>query len=398
MIATSPQTKPDPAIARRISEFVDHLRMNDFKVGPRETRDVAQLLASSPLDTMGHACIRLKILLSGHRDEWERFDDLFEAYWSARGRERRSIRPPRTKSESSLIVAKGIWKDHFSSDNSAKARPDPVHDQPEDGDKTDGLAGKLIASEKIARSKTDFRKFVDPEEIAQAEKLAYRLASAMRNRLSRRYRRATRGTRLDFRKTIRANQCHGGDPLTLIKKARPDRPVKVVVFLDVSGSMKSYSRFFLQFVKGLVCKWLNTDAYLFHTKLVRVTDAVREKNSIKAMSKLSLMIDGFGGGTKLGKCLEHFNTAYAKRVLNSRTVVIIISDGYDTGPAEELATELARLKRRASRLVWLNPMLGWRDYEPITAAMAAAMPHIDLFSSANSLDSLAAIEPELARL
>ncbi len=174
--------------------------------------------------------------------------------------------------------------------------------------------------------------------------------------------------------------------------------MRIVVFLDVSGSMKAYSRFFLQFVKGLVCQWIDTDAYLFHTRLIRVTDALRERDATKAMMRLSLMAEGFGGGTKLGASLRTFNDAYAKRALNSRSVVIMLSDGYDTGPADRLARELARLKRRAPRLVWLNPLLGWRDYEPVTAAMAAALPFVDHFAAANTLESLAAIEPDLARL
>ncbi len=196
----------------------------------------------------------------------------------------------------------------------------------------------------------------------------------------------------------RASLGSGGEPITLIRKSKPDRPVRIVVFLDVSGSMKTYSRFFLQFVKGLVCAWLHTDAYLFHTRLVRVIDALREKDTMKAMATLSLLSDGFGGGTKLGECLGRFNDAYGKRTLNSRSVVIIMSDGYDTGPVATLTRELARLKRRARRLIWLNPLLGWRDYEPVSAAMDAAGPFIDHFAAANTLESLAAIEPDLARL
>ena len=151
-------------------------------------------------------------------------------------------------------------------------------------------------------------------------------------------------------------------------------------------------------MKGLVCAWINTDAYLIHTKLIRVTDGFRDKDPIKAMTRLSLMADGFGGGTKLGDSLRQFNDGYAKRTLNSRSVAIIMSDGYDTGRPEALAHELARLKRRAPRLVWMNPLLGWRNYRPVTAAMDAALPYIDHFAAANTLDSLAALEADLARL
>ena len=155
---------------------------------------------------------------------------------------------------------------------------------------------------------------------------------------------------------------------------------------------------FLQFVKGLVASWARTDAFLCHTRLVRVTDALRETDSIKAMTRLALMAEGFGGGTRLGPCLRTFNDRYAKAALSGRSVFIIMSDGYDTAPTEQLVSELARLKRRVRRLIWLNPLLGWASYAPVNRAMAAAMPFIDHFAAAHSLDALAALEPELQDL
>jgi uncharacterized protein with von Willebrand factor type A (vWA) domain len=174
--------------------------------------------------------------------------------------------------------------------------------------------------------------------------------------------------------------------------------VRVVVLLDVSGSMKQYSRFFLQFVKGLVGTWAETDVYLFHTRLIRVTDALRDRDPMRAMSRLALMAQGFGGGTRIAGSLATFNERYAKSAINSRTVVMILSDGYDTGEATGLTREMLRLRRKARRIVWLNPLLGWRDYEPVARAMAEALPHVDCFAAAHSLEALAGIEDELARL
>ena len=398
MAASGASLLSENAISARVTGFTDHLRMNHFKIGPAETHDAIGFLAASPLLGVTETRLRLKVLLASRQDEWTRFDELFEAYWRPRGRRRTIDRADSADDGRGAVFGRRLWGGHLQSDAGSRRSDRPAVDSAGESDIDGDAPGRLIASERTTRTKTDLRHLADAQEIAEAERLAFRLARAMRYRLSRRYRRSKRGTRLDFRKTIRASLSHGGNPMTLVRKSRPDRPVRIVLFLDVSGSMKSYSRFFLQFLKGFVCAWIDTDAYLFHTKLIRVTDGIREKDSLKAMTWLSLMADGFGGGTKLGASLRQFNDLYAKRALNSRSVAIVMSDGYDTGTVDSLTRELARLKRRAPRLIWMNPLLGWRNYEPITAAMDAALPYIDHFAAANTLDSMAAIEPELARL
>ena len=381
-------------LTRRALGFVDHLRLNGFSVGLAESRAVVELLRDlGPAPT---ATVRrhLKALLTGSRDEWERFDALFEAWWLGHGRARSAVRP----AQPARAPAPAIWRDYLP-DAASRAAEGPL--EAADGDDGDGGregSGRLLASRRQALGRTDLRRFADPAEAAEAERLALHLASVMRYRLSRRYRLSARPDRIDLRRTIRRNIAHGGDPLTLVGRSRPDRPVRIVVFLDVSGSMQAYARVFLQFVKGLVGGWAETDAYLVHTRLVRVTDVLREADPLKAMARLALMAEGFGGGTRLAAGLKAFNDGHARRALNSRSVVIVLSDGYDTDPPERLAAELARLKRRVRRLVWLNPLLGWRDYAPVTRAMAAALPFVDLFAAAHSLDALAALEPELARL
>lgn len=382
-------------IAARVVGFVDHLRMNNFAVGVSETRAAVELLTRPGFAGLEQAHRGLKVLLSGRREEWVRFDDLFEAYWFARGRERTQDYALTHTEIKSNAPGRRMWREHLGQAEGGGAVEAPGEG---DADVSRAASGRVVASDRTTRTQTDLSQFTDPDEIAEAERLAYRLARAMRHRLSRRHHPDKGGRRLDMRRMIRANLKHGGEPITLVHTAPPARPVRLVVFLDVSGSMKPYSRFFLQFVKGLICTWLDADAYLFHTKLIRVTDAVRERDSVKAMTRLALMADGFGGGTKLGASIGRFNDIYAKRALNSRSVVVVLSDGYDTGTPETLVRELGRLKRRARRLVWLNPLLGWRQYEPVTAAMTAAMPLIDHFAAANTLQALAELEPQLARL
>jgi uncharacterized protein with von Willebrand factor type A (vWA) domain len=162
--------------------------------------------------------------------------------------------------------------------------------------------------------------------------------------------------------------------------------------------MSLYSTFFVRFIRGVLDHVREAEAFVFHTRLIHISAALRERDTEKALERMALMAAGWAGGTRIGDSLATFNRNYAAGVINSRTAVMIVSDGYDTGAPEVLAAEMARLKRRARRIVWLNPMIGWRDYAPVAQGMAAALPHVDLFAPAHNLESLAALEPYLAKL
>ncbi len=374
--------------SRRMRDFMTLLRANGFAVGPSETVDAVSFLTR--VDPPDEAATRLglRAMLSGNREQWERFDALFEAYWHGRGL--RVVEP------SARREAPSLWSRVLSpvGDGSAPGGTSA----PDSADAADSDETRLAASDRTVMRRTDLRAFADGASAVEAERVAEALARAMRYRLSRRREPAGRGLAVDLRRTLRRNMSRGGEPLELVYRHRPDKPVNLVVLLDVSGSMKLYSRYFLLFVRGLLCRWLRADAYLFHTRLARVTEVLRDQDPVKALTRLSLMTEGFGGGTNIARSLRTFNDRYAKQTINSRSVVIIMSDGYDTDPPEALEAELRRLKQRARRLVWLNPLLGWKDYQPIARGMAVARPHIDHFAAANTLESLAALEDDLARL
>ena len=375
--------------SERVRGFLAHLRANGYPLGPAETAAAAAYLARLGVPDEMRARLGLRVLLSGNRAEWEGFDDLFDAYWHARGL--RVVEPSGATTER----RPAMWDRVLPPDANATFGAVP---KPGEAGEAAQTRARLVASERELMRRTDLRSFHDGATIAEAERVAEALARALRYRLSRRRRAASKGRAIDLRRTIRRNMSRGAEPLELVHRRRPDRPVEIVVLLDVSGSMKLYSRYFLLFVRGLLCRWLRADAYLFHTRLARVTDVLRESDSLKALTRLSLMAEGFGGGTQIARCLRIFNQRYAKQALNSRSVVIVMSDGYDSDPPEALAAELKRLKTRARRLIWLNPLLGWRDYQPVARGMAAALPHIDHFAAAGTLDDLAALEDELARL
>ena len=385
-----------PGPAARMSGFLAHLRLNGFAAGPAETARALDVLRRLGAADARGARFALKSLLSGRRREWDRFDALFDAYWHGTG-VRRAAPAEGRRGQGRGPARPKIW-DRAVPLAEGEAGDGPQTAMQDDGEDGGEGSGRLLASRQDALRHIDLRYIVDPQEIAEAERLALRLAQAIRYRLSRRRRIASRGPTLDLRRTIRANLGHGGEPISLAWRRRPERPVRIVVLLDVSGSMQSYSRFFLQFVAGLIGHWLRAEAFLFHTRLARVTTALRDKDAMRAMARLSLMTEGFGGGTAIGRCLQVFNARHAREVLDSRTVVIIMSDGYDTDPPAALAREMKRLAKRARRIVWLNPLLGWRDYAPVARGMAAALPHLDCFRAANTLEGMARLEADLARL
>jgi uncharacterized protein with von Willebrand factor type A (vWA) domain len=254
------------------------------------------------------------------------------------------------------------------------------------------------ASSAESFAKTDFRHMTDPAEIQAAYALAERLARSMRVRLTRRCCAHRSRGRLDFRRTIHHSIPHGGTPIELLHKKRKDKPLKLVVLLDASGSMSLYAPVFLRFMQGVLNTFFEAEAFVFHTRLTHISPALRERDVIRAVERLSLIATGIGGGTRIGDSLATFNRWHARRVIHSRTAVVIVSDGYDTGDPAQLGAEMRQLRRRCRRIAWLNPMLGWQDYAPEARGMKAALPFVDLFAPAHNLESLVALEPYLARL
>ncbi|MGC1555352.1 MAG: VWA domain-containing protein, partial [Bradyrhizobium sp.] len=247
-------------------------------------------------------------------------------------------------------------------------------------------------------AETDFRNLADSEQIKQAHLAAARLAHVMRTRLTRRDLARRRGYRIDLRRTIHGNISRGGVPINLVKRQRKQKPLRLVVLLDASGSMSMYTGVFLRFIHGVLDEFREAEAFLFHTRLAHVSDAMKERNAGRALDRLSIMAQGAGGGTRIGESLQTFNRWHASRVIHSRTCVMIVSDGYETGDVALLGREMAALGRRCRRIVWLNPMMGWQGYTPAARGIKVALPYVDLYAPANTLQSLTALEPYLARL
>jgi len=383
----------DPGPAARMVGFIAHLRANGLRLGVAEA-DVA-MAALTHVDAIRPDDSRraLRAVCTGCKEEAERFDNLFDSYWMDMGRVRNKVVPTPSGSIGDDVHSSRDGKGQDAGSSGAATAP-----AGDDAEADSNGTGKLIATKRRNLARKDLRDLVRPEEIAEAEDVARRIGAALRGKRSRRRIAALKGDRLHFRKTIRHSLATGGEPVRLLRKKRPDRTRKIVAICDVSGSMSVYAKVFLAFLAGLMRADTAADAYLFHTRLVRITEALRDKDAMRAIGRMSLMADGFGGGSRIGPSLMRFADTYAKRFVDGRSVVMILSDGYDTEAPEMIADALGKLRKRGCRVIWLNPLKGWADYAPVAAGMAAALPHLDAFKSASTLDDLAALEQDLATL
>jgi uncharacterized protein with von Willebrand factor type A (vWA) domain len=388
-------TGSDPGAAVRVSGFMAHLRAHGFHLGVAETETALRALSCVNPIIPSEARLALKSVCAGSVEDSAQFDMLFDSFWMAEGRMRHKMIPPNTNPAPK--DAKSNRTDEAQSTSGAGSIHAPEDTQDGEESYADGT-GKLVASKAHNLMKKDLRELVSAEDIRAAEKVAICLGKALRDRRSRRRKAAQRGHSIDLRRTIRRSLTTGGEPLHLAKHKRPDRPMKIVALCDVSGSMMHYARPFLAFLAGLMRVDSASDAYLFHTRLVRITNALRDDDPLRALNRITLLADGFGGGSKIGANLQHFANSYARNFVDGRSVVIILSDGYDSESSEVLGDALAKLKRRGCKIIWLNPLKGWQGYEPVAKGMAAALPHLDAFAAAATLADLASLERTLERL
>lgn len=383
-----PDNPAETRLLGRIIGFTRLARDNGFQVGIHEGLDAVRIAALG--NVMDRHGLRwgLRTLLCGRRSDWRRYDELFDAYW--RG-----------------SVAGGRSELTGSSGRAGKtATPGPRHEglalpggTTASGDETaDGGARRGGASEQVSMARTDFRHFTDAGALHRLEDLVERLARRMLRRVARRRRLARRGSRLSLRHTLRKSLRYGGAPFELVFRARQWRLPRLVLLLDVSGSMNLYSMLFLRFARALVEVFHDIEVFVFHTDLVRVTDALRQRDDRRRAESLALISTGWSGGTRIGAALDEFYTRFGGRLLTRRTIAVVMSDGLDTGPPDQLAQALARVRQRLRRVVWLNPLKGRDGYAPAAAGMQAALPHVDVFASAHNLESLTALEPHLVGL
>jgi uncharacterized protein len=385
-------------VSAKLAAFLKTLRDSGFAVGLAEGQDAASLMTAGYVAKPGLLRSAFKHLFSARKSDWEKFDGIFDAFWLGK-----RVRSRSTTTGSAKSANNPSLKSLPNTRPEKRAGGDTAMDQVPSADGADDIdrsgEGRMEGASRADQlSEIDFRKMADPAQIEEAHAAAARLAQTMRTRLTRRDLARRRGYRLDLRRTIHGNISHGGVPISLVRRQRKEKPLRLVMLLDASGSMSMYTGVFLRFIHGVLDEFREAEAFLFHTRLAHISDAMKEKDAARALDRLSIMAQGAGGGTKIGESLQTFNRWHAARVIHSRTVVMIVSDGYETGDAALLGREMAALGRRCRRIVWLNPMMAWEGYAPEAAGIKAALPHVDLYAPANTLKSLTALEPYLAKL
>ncbi len=224
------------------------------------------------------------------------------------------------------------------------------------------------------------------------------LLKPLNNRLSRRYKYTIRGRQISLRRILRKNMQFGGELIFLDFKRRKVKKRRVLFFCDVSGSMDIYTRMILQFAHALhrIDCW--TEIFFFSTELSRATFQFDASDVNSAISRIPELTSNWGGGTRIGHCLRIFNESYAKQMLSTRDIVIIFSDGWDRGEIDVLETQMARLKRKSYKIIWLNPLMGSADYQPICQGMRTALPHVDSFLPMDTPRDLAILGRMLGKM
>ena len=355
--------------------FCRALREGGLLVGPSESADAVQALGLVDIMDRAQVYWALRAVLVSRVDEVAPFDNCFHSFWTFRqpqpdaqplyrGRPQvgglRQFRRP-----TGIEVADG---------EPGQAEPSAVQIVRTGASPVELVGGRDLT---ILRGN-------DLEEVFQ---IARRITRALPSRPGRRRRRHRRKGVPDLRGALRLNLSHGGDLIALPRRRRALRVPRLLVLLDVSGSMDRHTELLLQLLYALVQGARRVETFVFSTSLSRVTRHLRAPSFSEALGQIGGQVAHWSGGTRIGGCLATLNHEYSG-LLDHSTSVFILSDGWETGDPEDLAMQLARLRRRVTRLVWLNPLLGTPAYSPLTLGLQAARPYVDTFASALGLREL----------
>jgi len=366
------------------------LRGLGLDVNPGRMMDLVSALDYIEIGNKADFFYAARTLLVHDREDLELFDEAFELFW----------RKP-------AVGWDLEWQGFIRRRRSTKpvVTPPPLKDEPPSTNDSDSAPKETITVIEVTRTYSD-REVLRHKDFAQMsaeESEAVRQMMAhLRWKISERRtrrRRPGKGEMLDLRRTLRRSLRAGGEIFSLAYREPKLKPRPLVIIADISGSMERYTRVLLHFIYGMKAALSQpVEAFVFSTRLTRITRPLQIRDLDLALKNVGELVHDWAGGTRIGESLKYFNFEWGRRVLGRGAVVLMISDGWDRGDSELLDREMARLKRSCQRVIWLNPLLGASDYEPLTRGIQAALPYIDDFLPVHNLASLEDLANRLTSL
>ncbi|MCZ7588442.1 MAG: VWA domain-containing protein [Gaiella sp.] len=366
------------AIVGHVVTFGRVLHEAGLEVGPGRVADALRALDAVDLERREDVYFSLRQTLVSRHDELELFDRAFDAWFL-----RAPVLPPARARMPEQVETSAVV------DLADRTQP-AGDDDPDSGDPVElGASGQELLRDK------DFAE-LSGDELRRLRELIARIARARPQRHSRRRTADPRGDRLDVRRMIRRSLRTGGDPVERPFRARKEVPRKLVVLCDVSGSMDSYARALLLFLHAVVGTGRGVEAFAFGTRLSRLTPDLATRDPDAALARCTEAVVDWGSGTRIGASLRQFNEVYGRRALSRGAIVLIVSDGWEREDPELVGREMARLARAAYAVVWVNPLKGNPQYQPLAGGMRAALPYVDRFLPGHNLRSLEELAAVLA--
>lgn len=372
------------------------LRALGMDINPGRMLDLTQALQHVGMGSRTDFYYTARSLFVHHKDDLPLFDQAFNLFWQKpegdsvefqfmhpfeeQGKPQDMIRPPQPES-------------------AEETSDSPQSEEDDDSEETQQVfevTRTYSTREKLGS--IDFGQ-MNAQELQMVKRFMVELVWELGQRRTRRKEAAMNGRILDLRRTLRRNMRYGGELLEWPTRKLKTKPRPLIIIADISGSMEQYTRLLLHFIYGLAGSLeQKVEAFVFSTRLTRVTRQLRHKDIDLALAEVSTEVHDWAGGTRIGESLKTFNFDWGRRVLGRGAVVLLISDGWDRGEPELLNQEMARLQRNVHRLIWLNPLLGSDQYEPLTRGMQAALPYVDDFLPVHNLNSLEMLAEHLAGL
>ncbi len=384
---------PSGKLAANIMHFARVLREAGLPVGPGAVIDALDAAQCGSLRTREDFYWTLHSILVKRREHKELFDQAFHVFW----------KKPKMLEQLMQLMFQQITRPAGEAAKKAgfrrlaEAMFDKTETQSSRAQKPDALDldATFTASANEQLRRKDFEQMTVVEQ-AQARRAIARLRLNRQEMRTRRYRSASPGERIDMRRTMKGSLRLGGHFIDLERKERQVREPPLVILCDISGSCSNYSRMFLHFLHALTNDRDRVTVFLFGTRLTNITREIKRRDIDEAMNKVSAAVKDWSGGTRIGTSLKEFNYKWARRVLTQNAHVLIMTDGLDREDSGLLAHEMARLKRQARHIVWLNPLLRYEGFEARAGGIRAMMPHVDEFRPVHNLESLADLAHTLA--